>query len=467
MRRGDTEPDADRIAAAAEACVRFREGEVHDVPLDDLARRRLIDDLVDRAESYRPSLSSTGRDDRRFGGRALLVAGFGGALAASVLVGLAIWAFGSSTPSASEEGTTSEPRLATAELNAGSARLETIEQIDPGSAVLPESTFEAGDSGAILSVDDRVELLVDRRSRLTLVPQDGVVARVRLERGAVLALVEPRQPATEFTVETAAGAATALGTVFAVFAGDSPGGVAVFEGQVAVETPKGSTVLATGRARDWGADTDAAIDEEMGTLVLGAAQRIRGLGGEWGATELAELDLERLFDRAAGADEQPEDTRQETRDPVAVAASSGASAPPPASRDQAGASPSELSARIREAMRLRRWREAAELYRQLIIRFPESRQAQVAWVSLGSLQLGKLGEPGAALVSFEQYLAHSQTGPLAIEAGWGKARSLRRLRRFAAERAALEEFVARHPYAFQSQEARQRLAELQRGAGAP
>jgi len=121
--------------------------------------------------------------------------------------------------------------------------------------------------------------------------------------------------------------------------------------------------------------------------------------------------------------------------------------------------PSDL---LREANRLRaqgRWHEAAATYRRVIHLGPDSAEAYPAAIALANLEL-QLGRPAAAIDYYEHVLASRPAGILSEEARWGKARALRAAGRHAEERAALEEFRARHPESPLAPAATQRLAEI-------
>ena len=106
------------------------------------------------------------------------------------------------------------------------------------------------------------------------------------------------------------------------------------------------------------------------------------------------------------------------------------------------------------------WAGSADAYGELIVLHEGTPEAATCLVSLGQLQLAQLDRPGDALESFRTYLAQTEQGPLAEEAGWGAAEALRRLGREGDERIALESLLASHPDGVYSNEARTRLGEL-------
>jgi TolA-binding protein len=116
------------------------------------------------------------------------------------------------------------------------------------------------------------------------------------------------------------------------------------------------------------------------------------------------------------------------------------------------------------ARRLGDFPRAQAIYLELVARFPESSEAQVARVSLGKLLLGA-GNAREADAAFNAYLRSGATA-LREEALVGRADALMALGRNAEERSVRRELVSRYPTSVYSKRARERLAELD-GAGTP
>ena len=76
-----------------------------------------------------------------------------------------------------------------------------------------------------------------------------------------------------------------------------------------------------------------------------------------------------------------------------------------------------------------------------------------------------LKDPAAALAAWSDYLAHSPTGRLAVEARYNRALCLLRLGRIGEARAALQPFVAGAYGAYRQKEARNLVATLDADAG--
>lgn len=106
-------------------------------------------------------------------------------------------------------------------------------------------------------------------------------------------------------------------------------------------------------------------------------------------------------------------------------------------------------------------RGAARRYDLLERRYPTSPEAAVSLVSAGDLFI-RLDEPSAALEHFDRYLATNARGSLALEALFGRARSLRDLGRSRDEREAWRELLQRFPGSLYESTARRRVDELSR-----
>lgn len=159
--------------------------------------------------------------------------------------------------------------------------------------------------------------------------------------------------------------------------------------------------------------------------------------------------------------------------PAARAPLRRANAPGPATRRTPGVPPTareptptpaptakDLAQRARKQRTARNWRGAASTFAELIRRYPRSGWARTARVSLGLIQLDRLGNARGALAQFDAYLASTRVGALAQEASYGRIRSLRRLGRRSAEIRALTAFMRLYPRAIQVTNVRRRLQKL-------
>lgn len=114
-----------------------------------------------------------------------------------------------------------------------------------------------------------------------------------------------------------------------------------------------------------------------------------------------------------------------------------------------------------ERRRQQRFPEALRLYQQLYDGHPHSDEAYVARVAAGSLLLDRMHDPQAALRQFKRALRERPAGPLSEEARLGLCEVQRALHDVPAEKAALQEFLARHGDSPARARVQARLAKLQ------
>jgi hypothetical protein len=107
---------------------------------------------------------------------------------------------------------------------------------------------------------------------------------------------------------------------------------------------------------------------------------------------------------------------------------------------------------------------AAALYQQVLSAHGTSAEATTCLALLGQLQLGALGQPAAALVSFGRYLAIAPRGALAPEAALGRILALRQLGRRVEEHHACRRFVQEYPGSPHAAAIRARIETLGRSA---
>ncbi len=108
-----------------------------------------------------------------------------------------------------------------------------------------------------------------------------------------------------------------------------------------------------------------------------------------------------------------------------------------------------------------RWSAAARAYSELVASHPRSAEARTALVSLGDLQLDRLGKPMAAARSYGLYLARGG-GPLAQEARYGRVRAYRAAGEPRLEARAIAAYLEHHPTSARVGGLKTRLKELER-----
>lgn len=136
--------------------------------------------------------------------------------------------------------------------------------------------------------------------------------------------------------------------------------------------------------------------------------------------------------------------------PASTPARTSRNAPPPAEVPTSvnAEAPAESAASIFERANAARHRAddvaAARLYRELLERYPRSREANATRVIVGRMQLTR-GEAESALSLFDAYLAESSTGTLTEQALVGRAQALKKLGRQADARAAWRALLEAFP----------------------
>jgi tetratricopeptide repeat protein len=126
----------------------------------------------------------------------------------------------------------------------------------------------------------------------------------------------------------------------------------------------------------------------------------------------------------------------------------------------ADATPEDLLRLANDRRRAKRWGDADEIYRRVMRDHASSGSAYVAMVASASLHLDHLDDAAGARKLFRQALRRQPDGSLVEEARFGLAESERALGDEAAERAALQAFVAAHPDSPLAERARARLRQI-------
>jgi len=251
----------------------------------------------------------------------------------------------------------------------------------------------------------------------------GPHRELEVARGRAVVSLAPQPTGSSFSLTTASGKVTAVGTIFSVEVSADGGTIArVVEGKVLVR---------------------ATSEDTAHPVHAGQAFRL----GEREPTAL--LDQDRDLDLAllllAGPNERD--------------ASPAPSSAKPTLRGVDTARPRDMLEYARSLRASGDARGAADVYRKIHADNPESPSGRAALVSLGELLLS-LGDPRGALSAFDSYLAGS--GALLQEAMFGRVRALRALNRTAEEQRAIERFLAAYPEAPQSRVLRARLAAIQK-----
>jgi TolA-binding protein len=364
-------------------------------------------------------------------------------LAAVVAVAAASLLFVLSRRDPSLEPALPPPALAHATVGSGSGLVAGSNTTRlPGEPIRAGSRLQAGDEPLCLLIEPAVRACLSPRGELKVADLTLSQRRLELIRGRLVTSLD-RQPAgSTFSVSSGITTVTAVGTIFTVEVPGDHGNVVVrvLEGKVEVRSHV----------------EPARVLHARESLVFGS----QALGSVSSQEEVGDLALLRV---------EPQ--------PSSAAASAGSPVPPVPSAEipaksegpkvsAPAAEPLDPSALLREAVEQRaqgRFADAARAYRQLVTQYPSSSEARAALVSLGDLQLSRLGQPEAALRSFDAYLKNGDRG-LRQEAEYGRIRALRALGRSQDEAKAIERLLERYPAGVHAESMRARLASLRDAA---
>lgn len=471
------------------------------------------DALLERAlADLRPAPIELRRGPRR---RVLVGAGLGlGLAAAAALVGLWIVTHESpspviaAAPAAPAEGRASPTPAAPAEgrplaptrsesvlvaMSAGSGLLgEGGLRLGVGAVLAEGATIDASGEGCLLLHDPLAAICLDAGARLRIEVARGGERRLALERGRLIATLDPLPAGASFAIVTSAGSAHAVGTVFAVSVTDDDARVGVLEGKVELRragAPLRRLVADEHTALDggpvtrvpadlskWAGPRSSLIDfwrgAELATLSLtpatGEGAAALALDGRPLAPATAAILVPPGSHRLVAARSGRADVVAEVDAPAGGRVDLAVPAPPRGKVSAPPVDPPELADPIAdlrraagEARAAGRWADAVVAYQSLIGRFPDSPEAHNARVQLGDLLRVRTGDPSAALVHYQAYV--DRGGPLDAEARHGAILCLQRLGRRQEERAAIADFLARHPRHLEADALRRRGEEL----GAP
>lgn len=134
--------------------------------------------------------------------------------------------------------------------------------------------------------------------------------------------------------------------------------------------------------------------------------------------------------------------------------------PRPRPRKVAPRAPEDLLDEANHLRAARKWRQASRAYARVWKRSPKSRAGYVARVAAADLKLTHLGDPRGALADYRAALRALPSGPLSEEVRYGLAEAHRARSDETAEKAALQQFLKRHPRSGLAPKARRRLEEL-------
>ena len=465
--------------------------------LDDIARRRYVDEVLGRLDEpiHREEQLGAGAvgQSRRSTFKIAIPIAVAAAVALVIIVAVTRGEGEGVDLGLAEEPTAVTGRVVLVTGDSGAAPAVAVgEQIASGGRLV------CGSGRTVLSLPTGVTISLAAQSTATARRLDDEALEIELDQGALLASATPGRDGPPFRVITRRGTVTVTGTVLAVEDTGDQIEVRVIRGQVSIDDevgrqprsvgPAEATKLGQAVVRPAGQEESATAWKTIAAFDLldpgaGAVLDVRSIpagaevsidGVSLGRTPVMaavraghrklELTLDgrepvREFVDVSDGDAVARvyDLHQVERAVAALADDAGTSNGAREVAATPAADPADLLARAQESRSARDWAGAARAYRELIRRFPGSAQASSALVSLAQIELSKLGKHGKALKRFDSYLSRHPGGPLALEALLGKARALRAMGRVVEERAVLERFLEQFPRALQAREARRRL----------
>ncbi len=474
--------------------------------LDDLSRRRWIDDVMDivsRQDSGAANVSQS---------RTWRTSSFAAAAAIAVLaVSAILWSAWPSfvAQSNGEEaiGYVASDKLAgTLLLSSGDVRVGG-EVLGLGSTLEQGSRISMARGHAVMELTDGISVFMDEGAQVEIRELGQTLVDLFVKSGRIIVQVNPDHDGPPLLVTTDDGSIAVTGTVFSVAVVDGRSSVSVFRGSVKLKSETGQVrplrlgeeaVLGREGVTQISREGESAVSDMLRTLELltskegialeidsvpaGAAVFVDGV--ELGITpvrasvragyrrldikkegfesvrELLELGVERKLTRVfeLGELSQTEVASSVTSETARRKTSDSKKISPVSTGPVA--TPAEMIARAQVFRMERNWAAAVGAYGDLIDAHPSSAQARAALVSMGNIQLENLNKPRAALKVFDAYLARFGKGTLAREASFGRANALRALGKSGQERAALESFLRDYPDSILAQRVKTRLDEI-------
>ncbi|MBN2343779.1 MAG: FecR domain-containing protein [Deltaproteobacteria bacterium] len=417
---------------------------------DDLFRRRTIDEAIHRANASSPVSVAVTR------GRVwAAVAGF-----VFVLSGLIIYAALDRGASLNEPiGLNSPPPQVTQvsefipesrfSLLHGEVRCDDT-AVKLGEQVPDKQWIDTADGEVSFSLPTGIAVGLSTRTSARVVREGSLRYRVDVNKGMALFSVHPQKERDKFIVKTPHGWVEVTGTLFTVEVRQN-GGTQVYlhKGSVVVHLNNGDASVA--KQAESASLGDTLVITQPDSRPEAVAAQLQRMGC---------MDDGRIFselDNTACAHEKDDSSEK---------MSSSLSVVRPVSKKKIDVpkvpsySAEELLQSARTARREGRFADSADWLKQLIQQYPQGNDARTALVSLGRLELYRLGQSQAALTHFTAYL--TQDGPLTPEALLGKAGAHRALGDRVAEKNCLEKLVEQFPDELAAVSAARRLAEMAR-----
>lgn len=402
--------------------------------IDDLRRRRMINDLLHAATQAEYSTKSlpNGRKDRT---RRLALGAAAAALAFAILGGVLFGYLNSR-----DNAVPPSPETYFGEVQAQEGIVWIGGRTAQMHAPLPVGkSIRVEDGAASLRLPTGIEWRMENHSEGRIAFLDDERLEVKVLSGESWFRVNPMRVGPAFSVSTKMGRIEVTGTIFAVNAGPSEVRVTLLKGEVWVIRASGErNRVKTGYALEIGEGRHHALAPEEVSRLQHRLHRL-----DWQPEAAPETALPSQGSVALGAENA--DTR------VEHTPRGEGSVPKAGSHD--------IMVEIQTQRKLHNWGRVAALYRRLIQSSPTGETAIVSRVSLGEVYLNKLHQHNEALSQFDKYLRTGHTA-LVPEALYGRCNALKALGQTAQERRCLDRFTRQFPGALRASDARARLDAL-------
>jgi hypothetical protein len=334
--------------------------------------------------------------------------------------------------------------LSLGDVSVAGARVEMGARIGAGKEV----TIARG--AACLALESKMHACFREGSVVKLSNLGAPQRRLDLVSGRVDVALAPLPQGERFSIVANGTWSTAVGTAYSV--------EVLANGAV-------ETIVHEGKVRVGGENSgDLVIAHKIGLSQGGV--KVEDLGdhartetADWKAlSQVAERSIEAPI---PVAETPAADTAEAPASPEPGVATGPAKIEPPRAAPKTiepPASAAELLALARQALREKRWADAAASYRSIVGTFPSSPEAHTVLVPLANLEVDRLGQAAQGLKHLDAYL--STGGPLVVEARLAKIRAFRSLGRTLDEASAIDEFLAAHPKSLEAESLKQRRQSL-------
>jgi hypothetical protein len=406
---------------------------------DELANRALATAAVGQVTAQR---NRTRRTTTWFGG---------GALAAAAAVVLVV-----RTQHANDIAATPESVV---ELVAVGANSESG-ALAKGSRVALGADIQAMGGPVCVAVEPKIHVCLADGAKIHL-SQIGVAERrVDLVAGRVAVALAPlpHDKGERFSIVTNGVWSTAVGTAFSVeLLANGAVETIVHEGKVAVGPDHSATVVT---AHKIGLSQNGQVSiEPLASHARTETSEWASLGGVAGRSIEAPAVPEAVAATPAAAPSEPAEVVAEPAPKSsAPVVSKKALIGAPAATNEPDTSAPEVLTTARQALREQRWSDAASAYQRIVDGFPSSPEAHTVLVSLGRLEVDRLGRAESAVKHLDAYLARG--GTLEVEAELLKIRAYHALGRSADEASAIDAFLSAHPNNLEVGKLREQRAAL-------